>query len=222
MPIHLGGFDQPFSTTLRDVANGLPADTVTLRELLQRIGRQGMLAFAVLLTTPFLLPVSIPGTSTPLGLLIAAIGAGIALERAPWLPDFALRRVLPVPALARVLDRTAWLFVRLEKLVHPRWLALSRPGVTYRLNGALLCLSGLLLALPLPIPLTNTVPAWAALLLAIGVLQRDGGFLVAGYVALVLSMAMFTALAVGAIFFGLNAGAIMHWLFGNGTGGPAP
>ncbi len=208
------GPQPPFSTTLREVAAGLPAQTVTLRELLHQIGHQGMLAFVILLTTPFLLPVSIPGTSTPLGLLIAANGIAIAVQRTPWLPDFVLRKAISSPALARVLARTARLFERLEKLIHPRLLILSRPGLPHRASGLLLCLSGLLLAMPIPLPLTNTIPAWAALLLALGLLQRDGAFLLAGYVAVLLSVALFAALAIATIFFGLHYSQLLDWIFG--------
>ena len=51
-----------------------------------------------------------------------------------------------------------------------------------RCNGLLIMLAALLLMLPLgAIPFTNAMPAWAILLLAIGMLQRDGLFVALGY-----------------------------------------
>jgi hypothetical protein len=44
------------------------------------------------------------------------------------------------------------------------------------------------LLLPLPIPLTNTVPAWVILLIAAGLLERDGVFIALGYVIAVASV----------------------------------
>lgn len=45
---------------------------------------------------------------------------------------------------------------------------------------AMLMAAGVLL-LPLPIPLSNTVPAWVILLIAAGLLERDGMFVAGGY-----------------------------------------
>jgi len=40
---------------------------------------------------------------------------------------------------------------------------------------------GLLLLLPLPIPFTNMIPAWAVVLLAAGMMQRDGLLVLLGH-----------------------------------------
>ena len=81
------------STTLLGVSGSLPAGKVSLRDLLELIGEQGMLLVCVFLTLPFLLPVSIPGVSTVFGLAIILIGIGVTLNRVPWLP----RRILDRP-----------------------------------------------------------------------------------------------------------------------------
>ena len=54
--------------------------------------------------------------------------------------------------------------------------------------------------LPLPIPLTNTFPGWVIILIAAGLLERDGAFVAAGY-------GMFAA---GVVFFTLLGGATHH------------
>jgi hypothetical protein len=70
------------STTLLGVSGSLPAGKVSLRDLLELIGEQGMLLVCVFLTLPFLLPVSIPGVSTVFGLAIILIGVGVTQPRA--------------------------------------------------------------------------------------------------------------------------------------------
>jgi hypothetical protein len=57
--------------------------------------------------------------------------------------------------------------------------------------------SGLLLALPLPIPLTNTFPALTIILVAVGALERDGLFFLAGCVMFAVTVAYFSLLAFG-------------------------
>ena len=48
-------------------------------------------------------------------------------------------------------------------------------------NGLSILISGFVLALPLPIPFTNTLPAWSILLTAAGMMENDGLVIVAGY-----------------------------------------
>jgi hypothetical protein len=58
-------------------------------------------------------------------------------------------------------------------------------------------LSGLLLLLPVPIPLTNSFPALTVVLLAAGAMERDGLFFLAGCAAFVVTLAYFGLLALG-------------------------
>ena len=46
---------------------------------------------------------------------------------------------------------------------------------------------GLLLLLPLPIPLSNTVPAWAVVFLTAGMMERDGVLVLLGHLMTLLS-----------------------------------
>ena len=61
-----------------------------------------------------------------------------------------------------------------------------------------------MLLLPLPIPFSNTIPAWGILLIAGGLLERDGVFIIAGYVATLLGVAFLVVIwifGIGAIDF---------------------
>ncbi|MEG0787972.1 MAG: exopolysaccharide biosynthesis protein, partial [Comamonas sp.] len=55
------------SHLLTSLIDDIHGDTITLKELLERSGRQGMLLICALATLPFLIPVSIPGVSTVFG-----------------------------------------------------------------------------------------------------------------------------------------------------------
>ncbi len=193
--VELQRIERKMSATLREVSAALPADRVRIGELLERVGEQGMLLFCMIATVPFLLPVSIPGTSLPFGLIILLVGAGVALNRVPYLPRWLLERGLPSERVARVFTSGAGLFERIERLVRPRLAALTQTLGVNRLNGCALGLAGLLLMAPLPIPLSNTVPAWAALLLALGIVERDGLALIGGYALLLLTALFFALLA---------------------------
>ena len=176
------------SSVLSEITCSLPSAGLTLRELLERLGERGLLMFSMILTIPFLLPVSIPGSSVPFGLIIALNAVGIVTHRAPWLPNCLMNRRLTTEQLMRVLERGLRLFARVEKLVHPRLLMLTHGATTARLNGMLLGFSGILLMSPLPLPLSNTLPAYGVLFLALGSLERDGYLILAGYVMVLLTI----------------------------------
>ena len=72
------------------------------------------------------------------------------------------------------------------------------------------CVAALVLALPMPIPFTNTFPGWTILLFAFGLLERDGLFVLAGYV-MMLATGVFFALLGSAVSEALLR--IWHWVF---------
>ncbi len=193
------------SDTLRATAHAIEESHISLKEMLALVGEQGMLLFCVLLTVPFLLPVSIPGVSTPFGLLILFIGIGITLNRVPWLPAVLMERRFAAEHIKPALHKGADLLARIDRLIRPRLLILTGSYAINRCNGLLIMLAALLLMLPLgAIPFTNAMPAWAILLLAIGMLQRDGLFVALGYALVTATLVWFSVLAIGLLMAGQN------------------
>lgn len=191
------------SATLVSVADSLPGESVMLRDLLELIGEQGLLLLCIFLSLPFLLPVSIPGVSTVFGLTIILIGAGVTFNRLPLLPRQILDRPLSTDHLKDVFRRGASIIERIEHLIRPRWLVLSGSAAINFFNGAALTFGGILLIFPLGlVPFSNTLPAIAILFLAVGMLERDGLFIVMGYLMNVATIIYFSALAIGVLLTG--------------------
>ncbi|MCZ8130081.1 MAG: exopolysaccharide biosynthesis protein [Steroidobacteraceae bacterium] len=189
--------------TFDGAADALPSPEVSIRQLLELIGEQGLLLFCVFLAVPFLLPVSIPGTSTVFGLLLLLVGAGVTANRVPWLPNGLLSRRLNSAHVATVLRKSAAASRRFEKLIRPRLLALTHGATLNRINGLMLVLVALLLMAPLPLfPFTNTAPAIAIVLLAVGMAERDGVIVIAGYVATAVATAYIGLLLYGVFWAG--------------------
>ncbi|PKQ72758.1 protein exod [Aeromonas sobria] len=196
--------------TLRATAHAIDESHVSLRQMLELVGEQGMLLFCVLLTVPFLLPVSIPGVSTPFGLLILFIGIGITLNRVPWLPAMLMERRFAADQLKPTLHKGADLLARVDRVIRPRLLLLTGSSAVNRCNGLLIMLAALLLMLPLgAIPFTNAMPAWAILLLATGMLQRDGLFVASGYLLVGATLVWFSVLAFGLLMAGQSASGLL-------------
>lgn len=188
--------DKRFSDALAEIVRLMPVEGLTLRELLHRLGARGLLMLCMVLTVPFLLPISIPGLSIPFGLVIALSGVGIVTRSAPWLPDRLMNRRLASEQLIVILGKGIGLFARLERLTRHRLLPLTHGATMGRFNGILLMLSGILLMSPLPLPFSNTLPAYGALFLAAGSLEFDGYVVLAGYMMLLLTISYFGVVAV--------------------------
>lgn len=210
MSIPLHNPEKSLGETLRETSAAITQEKISLKQLLELIGEQGLLVFCMFLTVPFLLPVSIPGVSTVFGLVIGLIGVGVALNRVPWLPSQLMNRTIERVHLIPALEKGAVLFGRLDKLIRPRMLALTHGATINRMNGFLLVGCALLLMAPFGlIPFSNTLPAFAILFLAAGMLQRDGLFVLLGYVTMTATVIYFSALFAAAVAAGKGVGSLL-------------
>ena len=185
---------------MRGLAHSITGETVTVRELLNMVGEQGLLLALMFLTLPFLLPISIPGVSTVFGLVAIFISLGVTFNRVPWLPDRLLDRPLDATKLSQAIEKGADRFGRVDRISHPRLQGLTQNAAMNRLAGLGLLLGAVLLIFPLGlVPFSNTLPAWAMLLLAAGLVQRDGVLILLGYLFLLGTIVYFAALGVGVL-----------------------
>lgn len=210
MGVEFKNTDKSFAASLNDVAANLQTEKITLRHLLTVIGEQGLLLFCMILVVPFLLPISIPGVSTVFGAVIILIGIGITLNRVPWLPNRLMERTFETDDLKPVMQKGAELFARIERFIRPRLMMLTHNAAMNRLNGLMLTFGGVLLIFPFGlIPFSNTLPGYGILFLAAGMLQRDGIFIVLGYILNIVTVFYFGALFAAAIAAGQGISALL-------------
>ncbi len=167
---------------------------VTLREVLYILGGRAYLLLVLLLALPFLTPIPLPGLSTPFGLAIALIALRLSLGQRPLLSKKLQRRTLPAGFITKLFSLAEKVLRFLEKFLRPRLTVLTDTPLLRQLHAVLMLLAALTLLLPLPIPFTNSFPAWAILLIAAGLLERDGVFILAGYVVFVAEVFYFVFL----------------------------
>ena len=190
------------SEELADLRSRFTEQPVTLREVILVLRGRAYLLLLILLALPFCTPVPLPGLSTPFGLAIALISLRLALGQHPWLPDKLLRKQLPAGFFAGVCAAAAGLIRLLEKFLRPRATLLTDVGLLRQVHAVMMFIAAVMLLLPLPIPLTNTFPAWVILLVAGGLMERDGVAITAGY----------AVFAAGSLYFVFLGGAT-HQLF---------
>ena len=193
------------SAALASAEAAVTDPAITLRALLSMLGEQGLLVFCGVLAAPFLLPLTVPGMSTVLGLPMLLIGFAVMLSRVPWLPERLLNRSLPAPTVRSVLGRVRGWAERFEHLVRPRLLGLTGGRVVNFINGALVIVAVLLLMAPIPlVPFVNSLPAFAIILLCFGMAERDGVVILLGYLMTVLSAVYIGGLVLLVFYAGMR------------------
>ena len=196
MSIEFADTRESLYQALTRAIDSIEGSTITLRKLLALVGEHGLLFLCALLTIPFLIPVSIPGVSTVFGAAIILISIGITTNRMPWLPDRIMDKEMDAVKLSGILRRGAEVVARVETYIRPRAQAITGSGFASRINGLALIFAGVLLMAPLGlVPFSNTLPAFAILLLAVGMSQRDGLVVLAGYAMIVATLIYFGVLA---------------------------
>ncbi|MFM7749439.1 MAG: exopolysaccharide biosynthesis protein [Opitutaceae bacterium] len=188
------------SAELHQLAETFRERTVTLRELIAKLGERATALLVVILALPFCAPVSIPGLSVPFGAVILLLSAGYATGRPLWLPARLLAVELPPRFFRGLLEATSRLLGWIERRMRPRWLWFTAGRGWLRLHALAVCAGALLLLLPLGgIPFTNTLPALVVVVGTLGMLERDGAAVAAAYGLLVATLAYF-ALFAGVAF----------------------
>jgi hypothetical protein len=189
------------SEELELILREFEVETVTLREVLALLHGRGYVLLVMLLALPFCTPVPLPGLSTPFGLIIMIIGARLSFGAKPWLPARLLDTRLPPAIFAKVFAFTRKIILAFERLLRPRLLWLTSSLRRQQVHAISIVVCATMLLLPLPVPLSNIIPAWGIMLIAGGLLERDGVFILSGHVATFVTIGFFVAIAV----FGVEA-----------------
>lgn len=188
---------QRLSEQLRQLATREEHAELTLGDLMGELQGRVYTLLLVILTLPMCQPVPLPGLSTPFGVAIALLGLRFALSQRPWMPGRLLATKLSgnfFPAVMRGGARVLGVF---EKLLHPRMVGVFELAHMRFITGTVICICGLLLLLPLPIPGTNMLPALTVVLAAAAYSERDGYCLMAAGFTFLLTLAFFGALIWG-------------------------
>lgn len=196
---HNKGENTHIREKLEKIIANLPPDKLTLAEIRDSLGRDGMLLLIILLTVVFLIPVSIPGVSTVFGGTILLIGVSILFGWDVWLPKKFLSKELPAKSLKKAFHTGLKWLIKLEKISKPnRLIWLTSGNIAHITNGISIILAAILLMAPFGfIPFSNTVPAIALLFYAIGLLQKDGISIIWGHIFNLLTIIYFAILISG-------------------------
>lgn len=158
--------------TLEQNHSGQPP-ALTMAQLIGSVDKAGPTIAASLLTIPFLQPVPLFGLSAPAGFTIGLSGVALMLGKPIWLP----KQIANLRIGAETVRKTVKLLLEFEAKLKPyinngslTKLRIAPQDSLRRLLGIWIAIHGVLLALPLPIPFSNALPAWACLFASLTVL----------------------------------------------------
>jgi hypothetical protein len=182
----------PLLAVLHALAQDTDRERVSVGDLLAAMEGRALGALLFLFAFPNVLPTP-PGTSTILGAPLIFLAAQLALGMSPWLPAVIASRSMSRADFATLVRRIGPWLARIDGLLRPRLALLALPPMEYLVGLVCLLLS---LVLVLPIPLGNVLPALAISLLALGILESDGLWIMIGLAA----AAVATVVVSGVVF----------------------
>ena len=187
------------SRILRLIADNKSNDRISIRLLLDTLGDRAIGALMLVFALPNVIPTP-PGTSAILGLPLVFLAAQLSFGMRPWLPGIIADRSMAREDFVRVIDKAHPWLTWAERLLKLRLAALTEPPFEYFIGFLCLILAVVLL---LPVPLGNMLPALSICIFSMGILGRDGLWILAGFVSFVVSMVI-----AGGVVYGMAKAAL--------------
>lgn len=183
-------------------------DAITLGGAMDVLRDRGTAMVMVLATLPCVVPGVAAAFAIPVGTAITLYGLRLMFLQKPLLPGFLGRRTLSYPMLRRLVTVAVRFGRPIEQLLRPRLVFMSSPPMRV-VTGLAIAFCGFFMALPLLIPFSNEIPAAVILILLVGVIERDGLFLIVGLLLTLVLMAASVYLCVLVGRYGLKGGLHM-------------
>ncbi|MBF9058754.1 exopolysaccharide biosynthesis protein [Rhodobacterales bacterium HKCCSP123] len=170
---------QSTSERLGQLAADATGETVTLDWILEQLRERAFGLFLLVLALPCCIPF-LYGIPQIVALPLLFVSGQVMIgRRLPWLPARLGARTVTSEGLATLARRSEPWLLRIEAVSRPRLIALTHRPLDQLVGVALVLFSGSILV---PLPATNTVPGIAVVIVAMGLLQRDGLLVILGMV----------------------------------------
>ena len=181
-------FTDRASATVSIIYCEIPDEGITFKDFLKLIGEEGGLLTCIILVAPFLFPVSFPGSSIPFGLAILLVNIEIIYTKHPLIPKKIMEHKISQNNMLKILKGMSSILANLDRITKERLTIMIESPLMANLNSFIMILCSFLLMLPLPVPLTDFIPAYSILFLALGSIERDGYLIFAGYIMAIITV----------------------------------
>jgi hypothetical protein len=165
------------SQRLSKLADDVEGDAASMGWIMAQLHERAFGLFLLVLALPCCIPF-LYGVPQIVALPLMFISAQMLMGRqTPWLPQKLAARSVSKDALGDLARRAGPWLRRIEAVSRPRLARLTQPPLDQLVGLALVLFSASILV---PLPGTNTVPGIAVVIVAMGLLQRDGVLVILG------------------------------------------
>jgi len=195
------------SAILTAIAAAQDKDRISIGDLLDALRRRALGAMMFIFAAPTALPMP-PGVSAITGAPLLFLSIQLMLGLNPWLPRIISDRSLSRVDFEKVVKAIAPWLAKAESIMRPRLTVMAKRPAIYAVGFICFVLSVVLF---LPVPLGNMLPSIAIAIMALGILERDGIWIIIGLITAIVSLVivwgvvwamLFAALFVLQNFFG--------------------
>lgn len=203
------GKDRTASEVLEDAAQHYQSkhaeDRVSLGELMQVMHERGFGILLVIFVLPNCVPIPAPGVVSLTAIPLLFLSWQMLMGRDyPWLPSWIQNKTIRRTLLAKIVEKASPVMRKIEKLLRPR-VSFATSETGEKIVGAFCFLFSLCIAVPLP--WTNFIPGYGVMIMALGLLSRDGITIGIGMLVGLFG----TVLTLSILIFGMEA---VKWLLG--------
>ena len=167
------------SDLLEEVTNNTDVDRITLFELKSALHARGFGILMLLFSLPLSIPLPVPpGYTTIFSIPLLMFAFQMLLGfQVPWMPRWLEKKSFKRTTLALIIEKTAPILRKAEKLTKPRLLFIfNSVGEKVIAFISLLCA----VSIAIPLPLTNFIPAGGVSIMSLGLLNKDGMMVILG------------------------------------------
>jgi hypothetical protein len=179
--------------------------SITFGQFVKSLEAKSFYFLILIFALPPALPIPAPGFAIPFGMAIILLSWQLLRKKTiPWFPTWLLNLKLvkenqknkgKSKQKGNILTSISWWLSLFERLVRPRLLKFSKNQALRNLHLGLVIICGLSMLIPLP--LTNTAPAFGVFISSLGLLEDDGLVFLLGFLAMLAGL-LLSGIIVGA------------------------
>lgn len=205
-PSENSNIDGAISTILKYVvlnAKNMGKTHISVAELVLFLQERGFGLLLILFVAPISLPLPAIGIAQIMALPLLFFSAQMIIGRkSPWLPEKLATKQISLDSLDKISDKIEKYLRKIESIIKPR-LSFITSHQAEKFIG--LCCLLCSISIAMPFPFSNTIPGMGMLLMAIGLIERDGLLVIAGMIIGAIGIAIATVIMYYAINFGMDA-----------------
>jgi hypothetical protein len=176
-----------FEDSLLELLEASKDEPITIRKIFEILSKKGNVLVILFLALPFCQPIPLPGVALVFGILIALTSLSMISGWRIWMPRMLAEKTISPARLQKIVDKSLKLLNRVRSWFHPRWSFICKNYGFYIFNSLCILSLGLIIAIPIPLPLLNLPTAWGILFMCLALLEDDGLFMSIGYLLTILS-----------------------------------